>query len=123
MCLAAACGRWDAGGGDGTVDPRRVHLLGVRDLDPGEAAEVEAAGVSAEVPDGVPVYVHLDADVLDPSVHASQFPVPEGWSAARLRAQLAELAASCSIVGVEVTAVEDPAVVGLLVAALEPLLH
>ena len=34
MCLAAACGRWDADGWPGTVDPARVHLLGVRDLDP-----------------------------------------------------------------------------------------
>jgi len=40
MCLAAACGRWDAGW-EGTVEPGRVHLLGVRDLDPGEEREVE----------------------------------------------------------------------------------
>ena len=37
MCLAAACGRWDAGRG-GTVDPTRVHMLGVRDLEPREEA-------------------------------------------------------------------------------------
>jgi arginase family enzyme len=121
MCLAAACGRWDAGW-PGTIDPGRVHLLGVRDLDPGERDEAEAAGLSAEPPDGVPIYVHLDADVLDPSVMASQFPVPDGWSEARLRAQLAELAAGCHIVGVEVTAIEDPAVVPLIADALTPLL-
>jgi len=121
MCLAAACGRWDAGW-PGTVDPQRVHLLGVRDLDPGEQIEADAAGLSAEVPEGVPVYVHLDADVLDPSVMAAQFPVPEGWDERRLRAQLAELAAGCRIVGVEVTAVEDPAVAPMLADALRPLL-
>jgi arginase len=123
MCLAAACGRWDAPGWPGTVDPRRVHLLGVRDLDPGEEAEAREAGLSAEVPDGVPVYVHLDADVLDPSVMRAQFPVPAGWDERRLTAQLAELAAGCRIVGVEVTGVEDPAVAPLIAEALEPLLR
>jgi arginase len=122
MCLAAACGRWEAGGWPGTLDPARVHMLGVRDLDPGEEAEVEAAGVSAEVPEGVPLYVHLDTDVLDPSVMAAHFPVPGGWNERRLRAQLAELAAGCRIVGVEVTALEDPAIAPLIAEALEPLL-
>jgi arginase len=122
MCLAAACGRWEADGWPGTLDPARVHLLGVRDLDPGEEAEVEAAGVSAEVPDGVPLYVHLDTDVLDPSVMAAQFAVPGGWDERRLRAQLAELAAGCRIVGVEVTALEDPAIAPLVADAIQPLL-
>jgi len=122
MCLAAACGRWDAEGWPGTVDPSRVHLLGVRDLDPGEKAEAEAAGLSAEIPDGVPLYVHLDTDVLDPSVMAAQFPVPDGWDGRRLAAQLAELAAGCRIVGVEITALEDLAAVELVAEAIAPLL-
>ena len=121
MCLAAACGRWDAGWPE-TVDPHSVHFLGVRDLDPGEEAEVEAAGISAEIPDGVPLYVHLDTDVLDPSVMAAQFPVPDGWDERRLRAQLAELAAGCRIVGVEVTALEDLGAVQLVAEAIQPLL-
>jgi arginase len=121
MCLAAACGRWDAGWDD-AVDPGRVHLLGVRELDPGEREEVEAAGLRTDVPDGVPLYVHLDADVLDPSVLASQFPVPDGWSLSRLRAQLAELAAGCRVLGVEVTALEDPRAVPVVKQALESLL-
>jgi arginase family enzyme len=94
MCLAAACGRWEADGWPGTVDPSRVHLLGVRDLDPGEQVEAEAAGLSAEIPDGVPLYVHLDTDVLDP----------------------------CRIVGVEVTALEDLAAVEMVAEAIAPLL-
>ena len=122
MCRAAACGRWEADGWPGTVDPARVHILGVRDLDPGEEREVAAAGVGAEIPDGVPLYVHLDTDVLDPSVMAAQFAVPDGWDERRLRAQLAELAAGCRIVGVEITALEDPAVAPLVAEALEPLL-
>ena len=122
MCLAASCGRWEADGWPGTLDPSRVHFLGVRDLDPGEETEVEAAGVSAEIPDGVALYVHLDTDVLDPSVMAAQFPVPEGWDARRLRAQLAELAAGCRIVGVEITALEDTSAVDLVAEAVQPLL-
>jgi arginase len=122
MCLAAACGRWDAEGWPGTLAPERVHLLGVRDLDPPEEVEVEAAGLSAEIPEGVPLYVHLDTDVLDPSVMAAQFPVPDGWDGRRLRAQLAELAAGCRIVGVEITALEDTAAVPVVVEALAPLL-
>jgi arginase len=122
MCLAASCGRWQAEGWPGTVDPSRVHFLGVRDLDPGEEAEVVAAGVSAEIPDGVPLYVHLDTDVLDPSVMAAQFPVPDGWDERRLRAQLAELAAGCRIVGLEVTALEDLRAVELVAEAIQPLL-
>jgi arginase len=122
MCLAAACGRWEADGWPGTLDPRRVHLLGVRDLDPGEQDEAEAAGLSAEVPEGVPLYVHLDADVLDPSLMAAQFPVPDGWDARRLKAQLAELAADCRIVGVEITALEDLGAVELIRDAIAPLL-
>jgi len=109
-------------GGDRFIDPSRVHFLGVRDLDPGEEAEVVAAGVSAEIPDGVPLYVHLDTDVLDPSVMAAQFPVPDGWDERRLRAQLAELAAGCRIVGVEVTALEDLRAVELVAEAIQPLL-
>ena len=122
MCLAASCGRWEAEGWPGTVDPERVHFLGVRDLDPGEEEEVEAAGVSAEIPDGVPLYIHLDTDVLDPSVMAAQFPVPDGWTGRRLRAQLAELAAGCRIVGVEITALEDESAVEVVAEAVEPLL-
>ena len=122
MCLAAACGRWEADGWPGTLDPARVHLLGVRDLDPGEEREVEAAGLSAEIPDGVPLYVHLDTDVLDPSVMAAQFAVPDGWDARRLQGQLAELAAGCRIVGVEITALEDLAAVELVAEAIQPLL-
>ena len=123
MCLAAACGRWEAEWPGPLVDPSRVHLLGVRDLDPGEQREVEAAGVSADVPEGVPLYVHLDTDVLDPSVMQSQFPVPGGWDERRLRAQLAELAAGCTIIGVEVTALEDPAAAPMVADAIRPLLE
>ena len=138
MCLAAACGRWDAGlGAAPAVDPARVTLCGVRDLDPGERVELELAGVPgvarpSEVADLVrdqPVYVHLDLDVLDPGVFPAQFPVPHGLSPAGLRTLLAEVARAGRIVGVEITAFhapEDPEerrrLAGLVADATQPLL-
>ena len=117
MCLAAACGRWDAGWPE-TIDPSSVHFLGVRDLDPGELEDVEAAGVRVGVPPDGPVYVHLDCDGLDPEVMPVQFPVPGGLGLDEVRDVLAALAAEGRLVGIEVTALEDPSyaetVAGLL---------
>jgi arginase family enzyme len=121
MCLAAACGRWDAGW-PGTVDPAAVHFLGVRDLDPGEEIDVEAAGVRRGVPEDGPVYVHLDCDGLDPSVINAQFPVPGGLALDEVRDALAALAADGRLVGIEVTALEDPAQAGTI-ADLLPIHH
>jgi arginase len=115
MCLAAACGRWDAGF-QPALEPSRVLMCGVRDLDPGERVLVETAGVPiarpSEVADalrGERVYVHLDLDVLDPSILPSQFPVDHGLSDTGLRTLLAEVARDCDVVGLEVTAFEAPA--------------
>jgi arginase family enzyme len=108
MCLAAACGRWDAGWAE-TIDPATVHFLGVRELDPGEREDVEAAGVQTGVPEEGPVYVHLDVDGLDPSVMPVQFPVPGGLGLDDVRDALAALADAGRLVGIEVTALEDPA--------------
>jgi arginase len=104
MCLAAASGVWKAG--KGAVDPARVHMVGVRDLDEDERELIARAGVRMGVPRYGPVYVHLDCDVLDPSVLASQFPAPGGMSLEALRALLAGL--GDRLVGMEVTALEDP---------------
>jgi arginase len=119
MCLGAACGRWDAGWPD-TVDPADVWFVGVRDLDPGERVEVEQAGVRTGVPEAGPVYVHLDMDVLDPSVLEAQFPVPGGMSADELRDALAGLVGDGRLVGIEVTALERPDGVELATGILEP---
>jgi arginase len=115
MCLAAACGRWSAGLGDGVVDPARVLMSGVRDLDAGERVEVERAGVGNAEPEqvadllsGESVYVHLDLDVLDPEVFPAQFPAPGGLSSEGLRDLLGEVAESARVVGVEITAFEAP---------------
>jgi arginase family enzyme len=112
MCLAAACGVWT----EGRIDPARVHMVGVRDLDEDEREVVARAAVRMGVPHHGPVYVHLDCDVLDPSVLASQFPVPGGMSLEALGALLAGL--GDRIVGMEVTALEDPAMAEAIAAVL-----
>ena len=97
------------------LDPARVVMTGVRDLDGGERVELERAGVGTAPPDklagaleGDAVYVHLDLDVLDPSVLPAQFPAPGGLSSEGLRDLLGELAESATVVGVEITAFEAP---------------
>jgi arginase len=121
MCLGAACARWDAGW-PRTIDPQTVHFLGVRELDPGEREDVEAAGVRRGVPDEGPVYVHLDVDGLDPDVMPVQFPVPGGLQLDEVRDVLAKLAADGRLVGIEITALEDPGHAET-VAALLPIHH
>lgn len=137
MCLAAACGRWDAGF-EPSIEPARVLMCGVRDLDAGERVLVETAGVghAARLSQVVPalagekVYVHLDMDVLDPSVLPAQFAVPNGLSETGLRTLLTDVARECDVIGLEVTAFEAPeddeerarrtALVASIVAALLP---
>ncbi len=115
MCLSAACGKWDAGLVEEVVDPTSVVVCGVRDLDAQEQVLLETSGVRTVRPsqladelDGEQVYVHLDLDVLDPSVLPSLFPAHGGLSDGGLRTLLGELAGVSEIVGVEVTAFEAP---------------
>ena len=119
MCLGAACGVWDAGWPD-TIDPTSVSFLGVRDLDPGERVEVERAGVGSGVPAEGPVYVHFDCDGLDPEIMPVQFPVLGGLTAAEVSAVLARLVDEGRLVGIEVTALEDPEHVDVIAGILEP---
>jgi agmatinase len=76
----------------------------------------------AGVPGEGPVYVHLDCDGLDPGVMPVQFPVPGGLSLGEVRDTLAGLAAEGRLVGIEVTALEDPSQVATI-AALLPIHH
>lgn len=140
MCLAGACGRWNPGLA-AAVDPRRVVLAGVRELDPGERAEIEAAaptviGASLETLvfaqnalDRAPVYVHLDLDVLDPAELPAQFPAPGGLVPDKLFDLLEAVAGECEIVGIEVAAfeaqedqLERDASASVVLHVLEPLL-
>ena len=114
MCLAAPCGRWDSGFGAG-LDPRRIVMSDGRDLDPAEREEIDRAGVRvvapgevAEAVRGERVFLHLDLDILDPSVMPAGVPAPGGLSAEQLRALLADLAGAAELIGVEITAFEAP---------------
>jgi arginase len=116
MCLAGACGRW-ATGFDGTLDSADVVMVGSRDLDAGERAELDLAGVArverfsqvADAVDGADVYVHLDLDVLDPDLFPAQFAAPGGLSDQGLRTLLDEVSqAAARVVGLEITAFEAP---------------
>ncbi|CAA9483688.1 MAG: Arginase [uncultured Solirubrobacteraceae bacterium] len=115
MCLAAACGRWDAGLTEDRVDPSQVVMCGARDLDDEERVLLEAAGVRnvrpsqlADMLDGEDVYVHLDLDVLDPTVLPAQFPADGGLSDGGLRTLLGEVAGVSRVIGLEITAFQAP---------------
>ena len=103
MPLAAACGVWDADLQDPPLDPGRVHLVGVRDVDPGERELLDAHGVNwspPTPPTSGPVFVHLDLDVLDPSLMPAAFAAPGGWTWEQLEEALLALP---DLVGIEVT--------------------
>ncbi|MBA2348103.1 MAG: arginase family protein [Solirubrobacterales bacterium] len=106
MPLAGACGLWETGFGDG-VDPARVAMLGVRDVDGPERVALDTHGVGypdgPSALEGAEVFLHLDLDVLDPSCLPAPFPAPDGWTFARLRRVLTELAELTELVGVEIT--------------------
>ena len=142
MCLAGACGVWDAGLGE-TVAAERVVLAGVRELDPGErgllerseatvigASVVETLVAAKNALDGAPVYVHLDLDVLDPGIFPAQFPAPGGLDPDKLYDLLESVTEECQLVGLEVTAFEAPEdeeerqiAAEVAMHALEPLLE
>jgi arginase len=131
MCLAAACGAWDAGFDTARFDPARVVMCGIRDVDAGERVLVETHGVGlverpsrlAELLAGRQVFVHLDLDVLDPRVMPGlHWPVEGGFSDGGLRTLLAEVAQAADIVGVEVTDFPAPALARRVATMVEPLL-
>ena len=120
MCLAGACGEWDAGLGD-TIAPEQVVLAGIRDLDAGErellerseatvigASVVETLVAVKNALDGAPVFIHLDLDVLDPEEFPAAVPAPGGLSSDKLYDLMEAVAEDSELVGVEVTAFEAP---------------
>jgi arginase len=132
MCLAAACGLWDAGlleDGAPTLDPTSVAMCGVRDLDGPEVVLLETNGVVrigrpgllADALSDQAVFVHLDLDVLDPGILPSPFPAPGGLSDGGLRTLLTEVAAACDVLGCEITGFHDPALTELIATVVEPL--
>lgn len=128
MCLSAACGLWDSGFGAG-VDPSRVVMYGVRDVDGPEQVLLETHGVGrvdrpadlSDALDGRQVFVHLDLDVLDPTVMPSDFPVAGGLDFAQLHRLLDLVAGAADIIGAEITSAH-PDRADEIAAAVAPLL-
>ncbi|KAB2346841.1 arginase family protein [Actinomadura rudentiformis] len=100
--------------------PAQVVLAGVRALDPGERAYVEATGMRHVTVDALKdpaavveavaatgaraVYVHIDLDVLDPGSFASlSCPEPGGITPAQLGAAVRALAGRFEIAGLGIT--------------------
>jgi arginase len=113
---------------DPPLPEERAVLVGGRDLDPGERDNVDrsnlhesddAVGALDVLPSGAPLYVHVDTDVLDPSLTPDAgFPAPGGWSVERLRAELEVLGASERVVALSICPSAPPA---LDAQALAPL--
>lgn len=138
MVLTGAAGLWDTGLG-ADLALAQVILVGSRDLDPpemdriarGELGHVRAgAGLAARLAAAVhgrPVYVHIDCDVLDAGLLATEYQVPDGLSFAQLREACAVLAA-CPLIGLEITEYEgawpdgQPSGADGLLEAIAPLL-
>ncbi|MER6946429.1 arginase family protein [Nonomuraea sp. NPDC000554] len=125
MVLRALTGEGPAGlVPDEPVDPRQVVLVGVRDLDPGEAAFIESNGVrhlglvdpvaltdaiaeAAPHPRSAAVYVHIDLDVLDPDVFASiGCPTPGGLQPDQLLALVTAIAGRFEVAGLGIVEYE-----------------
>ena len=118
MTLAGACGVWESGYGAG-VDPKRILIAGVRDIDPPESRLLERAGVhllspSLSTPSVIaafigdaPVWIHIDWDGLEPGHVPTPYPVDDGLLPAQLRAILQAIPAE-QIAGIELVAFEAP---------------
>jgi arginase len=135
MCLAGACGEWDAGLAE-PIPPERVALAGVRDLEDGErrllehspatvigASTVETLVAVKNALDGAPAFIHLDLDVLDPEHFPAQFPAPGGLHPDKLYDLLDSVTEDCELIGLEVTAFEAPEDERARLAAAETVVH
>ncbi len=101
------------------LDPARVVVAGVRDLDTAEREYIESAGVglvegwpqdtALRIIDGLraagttQLYVHIDADVFDPAGYGDAlFSVPDGPSLGSVASVIREVVDAFEIVGVGV---------------------
>jgi arginase len=86
------------------VDEARCALVGARDLDDGEASMlagsqiVSTDGVAQaldRLAPGVPIVLHVDGDILDPSIAPGvDVPADGGWDVPKLRREMASIAAT-----------------------------
>lgn len=107
----------------GFVDAADVALVGVRDLDPPEAAFMAETGIDDDVVralDGVDrVYIALDCDVLRPGRVACFMPEPGGPTVEEVERVLVDLAARLPVAGMGLTGLTPAADVATLVRFTE----
>ncbi len=139
MVLAAACGCWDSGFGDG-VDPSKVVIAGARDIDPAEEALLRQAGVRVLSPAQTspgsilsvigngPVWIHVDWDALEPGHVPAAYAIAKGLLPETLRT-IFERIPRRQIIGIELAefeASEDEAenarALAFLLRAISPLI-
>ena len=127
MPVAAATGQFDARLEPPLLPADRIVFAGLRDVDPGEQALLDTSGATvaptldaaAEALGDAPVFIHLDADVIDG--YPSAFPPPPGGPTAdELRALLARIADHNEIVGLTIASVAGPP--ETVLSIVEPLL-
>ncbi|KQS03096.1 hypothetical protein ASG11_01465 [Sphingomonas sp. Leaf357] len=116
MVLTGAAGEWDTGLGRG-LNLANVILVGARDLDPPEQARIDSGQIVAlPVGDGLAarleqalrgrrVYIHLDCDVLDAGLLATEYQMAGGLGWAELR-EAFEMLALHRPVGLEIAEYE-----------------
>lgn len=117
MVMTGAAGEWMTGFGD-ELDLANVVLVGARDLDQPERERI-ASGQIAFVGGGPDladrlmtaigdrsVYVHLDCDVLDAGLLATEYQSPDGLSYAELKSAFDALARH-DVVGFEIAEYES----------------
>ena len=120
MCLAGACGEWDAGLGD-TIAPDRLVLAGVRDLDAGERELLEAQRGDRDRRErrrdagGGQERARRRARLHPPRPRRARpggvpgaVPAPGGLSSDKLYDLMEAVAEDSELVGIEVTAFEAP---------------
>jgi arginase len=116
MVLTGAAGEWETGLGRG-LGLDQVVLVGSRDLDPPERALIDSGAIALVAPGpdlparlraavgGRAVYIHLDCDVLDAGLLATEYQVPGGLSFADLSAAF-DLLAQGPVLGLEIAEFE-----------------
>lgn len=117
MTITGATGEWDTGFGD-DLDLANVILVGARDLDPPERHRIDHGQITL-VPSGPNLvsqlervvgerclYIHLDCDVLDAGLIATEYQSPNGLSFDALHCAFSMLARH-RVLGLEITEYED----------------
>ena len=92
---------------EGSVDPRRVALVGARSLDPPELAYLQATGIDADLEratrDADRVYLAVDVDVFDPAEIDCFMPEPDGLTISAVESSIRRIAGLTAIAGLGFT--------------------